>query len=1086
MDFRPSGRLRTQLTLLTVIVTVVAILLVSWFTERTNKQLLLQHEIIDLRDETNLRASEFQSEILRLGRKLRDVSRPLGDLIGPDHSLIDVTSPSAVALWQKQVNELVTPRAVGDVRRDQILDGRSLEAVSLHEIRTGMNWVHPIRNGRFDGLHPQPGSVIGNPPPQRQDRNPLIRDLIQACLDVKEGAADAVAESAGPVLEGQECRLYLARRVFPREGRTPGMPPPAVLLVTINLTTHFRNLALRSPRHANYLLDANGTILIHPNPALAGRSVRDTNHPFARHGDVPWDRFDEKISTSRGLMFPAAGDKAEGLELPDVQFRHTKKRLRPLDQDTVERVNAAFRAEVVRIGSHASELAKDSTLVEISHDSHEGLRESKAAFDRLFPESTRESGGLAGWLWRRLGDPGADWYDEITCRHFVATLIPLPLGLGTPLAKDAPPVRFVSAASVEEIQNDVNVATRPVANLTALVVSVSAFVLTVYLARYVTNPLGRIAESAVSLAAGARRIAEAETDPSKSGEHFAVSLPTKGPREVMEVAGAFEEMVRQLGRMTGRLRERTDEVKKANAELDFRVKEKTAHLELAVEQAHAAAKAKDTFVANMSHELRQPLHTVIGYTEAIKDEAADGGYEAIVPDLDKVLTASRHLLGLINDILDLARLSADKLELAPHEFPLDRLFADLKTLADPLAWKNQNELSFPPPGQGTIVADEIRVRQVLLNLLSNACKFTQQGAVRLTARRESAADGSWVIFAVTDTGQGMSAVQCARLFERFYQADDSTRRHQGGTGLGLAIARNLCERMGATISLTSVVGKGSTFTVRMPAAPAESHKPSKALLPASPARPASNARPGDTTVLVIDDDPASRELMSRFLVKHGYHVVVAESGEDGLRVASASKPNVITLDVMMPGVDGWATLAALKTDADTRDIPVIMVTIVDDQVRGLSLGATEYLTKPVDWGKLTGILKSFPPGPHGGPVLIVEDDPEQREMMTRLLTKAGYESVCSRDGREALAALDECTPSLILLDLMMPNMDGFDFLAALQRRPGPPPPVVVITAKDLTPDDVRRLNGGVARVVRKGTAFSFDELVARVRAETAP
>jgi signal transduction histidine kinase/DNA-binding response OmpR family regulator len=1078
MTHRPGGSLRSQLTLLTVVVTVAAILLVSWLTERSNKRLLLEHEIIDLRDETNLRASEFQSEILKLSRKLRDVSRPLGELFPPGDAPVDPSgTPEDRAIWEETAGLLVVPRAVGDVRRDQTLDGRSVEWVSLHDFKTGATWHHATRDGRLVGDRPRPG-----PPPRG-----LARDLIEFCRNVGEGAVDAVAESAGPVLEENNvCRLYLARRVFPREGRVAGMAPRAVLLMSVNLTTHFGGLARRSPRHANFLVDAAGTILVHPNPARAGTVVRGTGHPFATHGDTSWEDYGPKLAASRGLMFPPAGAGPDGVALPDVRFRHSKKRIPPLGQDTVDRVNAALRADAEATGAHVSELAKDSSVMEISHVTPEGLRAAKKAFDRLAPETTHESGGVSGWLWRRLGDPGADWYDDVACERFVATMIPLPLGLGTPLANGVEPVRFVSAASVEEIQNDVNVATRPVANLTALLVTLAAVALTVFLARLVTNPLGRIAESAASLAAGARRIAEAETDPSKSGEHFAVSLPITGPREVMEVAGAFEEMVRQLGRMTGRLRERTDEVTKANAELDFRVKEKTAHLELAVEQARAAAKAKDTFVANMSHELRQPLHTVIGYTEAIKDEASEGGYESIVPDLDKVLTASRHLLGLINDVLDLARLSADKLELAPHEFPLDRLFADLKTLTDPLAWKNENDVAFPPPGQGTIVADEVRVRQILLNLLSNACKFTKQGAVTLTCRRESAPDGEWVVVAVADTGRGMSPEQSARLFERFYQADDSTRRQQGGTGLGLAITRNLCERMGATISLTSEVGKGSTFTVRIPATPVAVPKPTKMSAPPTPPPPAADAKPGETTVLVIDDDPASQELMSRFLVKHGYRVVVAGSGEDGLRVASATKPNVITLDVMMPGVDGWATLAALKTDADTRDIPVIMVTMVDDQVRGITLGATAYLTKPVDWGRLAEFLKDFPPGRHGGPVLVVEDDPEQREMMTRLLKKSGYESVCASDGNEALKTLDECRPSLILLDLMMPGMDGFDFLAALHRRPGPSPPVVVITAKDLTPDDVRRLNGGVAEVVRKGTAYSFDELVARVRVTTPP
>jgi CheY-like chemotaxis protein len=369
-------------------------------------------------------------------------------------------------------------------------------------------------------------------------------------------------------------------------------------------------------------------------------------------------------------------------------------------------------------------------------------------------------------------------------------------------------------------------------------------------------------------------------------------------------------------------------------------------------------------------------------------------------------------------------------------------------------------------------SDVTRIRQVLLNLLSNACKFSQGGTVRLDVEREAGDGGDWLRFVVSDDGIGMSPDQLERLFQAFTQASASTAARFGGTGLGLAISRQFCRMMGGDIQVDSEEGKGSRFTVRLPAeAPVRAPEPAPGIeAPASDV--ASAAAAG--TVLIVDDDPAARELMGRHLRREGFRVVEAADGRAGLEAARASRPDVITLDVLMPHMDGWAVLQELKNDPDLADIPVIMATITDERNLGIALGASEYLTKPIDRERLAAILARY--SRSGGPrrVLVVEDDEAARALIRRALEAEGWEVDEAENGRVALERLVAGEPALVLLDLMMPEMDGFEFLEALRGGPEPSAvPVVVVTAKELTEEDHVRLNGGVQRIVRKGSRDRF-------------
>ena len=531
--------------------------------------------------------------------------------------------------------------------------------------------------------------------------------------------------------------------------------------------------------------------------------------------------------------------------------------------------------------------------------------------------------------------------------------------------------------------------------------------------------------------------------------------------------------------------------------------------EAALATADAANKAKSSFLANMSHELRTPLNAIIGYSEMLQEEAQDIGQPGLVPDLDKIHGAGKHLLGLINDVLDLSKIESGKMTLYLEDFDLARLVREVAATVQPLITKNGNKLEVDcAVDLGTMHADVTKVRQALFNLLSNASKFTERGVIRLSVERGSVERGSapgaleelctdaptlqrsTIRFRVSDTGIGMTPEQLGKLFQAFMQADASTSRKFGGTGLGLAISRRFCQMMGGDITVASEHGKGSTFTVTLPAEVKDpavqaasatvSSTPDSALLAAP--KPGDSGRTSHSTVLVIDDDPAVHDLMRRSLEKDGFRVEVAADGQTGVELAKQLKPAVITLDVMMPHLDGWAVLAALKADPATADIPVIMLTIVDDKQMGFALGAADYFTKPIDFQRLHQVLEKYRKPAGQQTVLVIEDDPSMREMLQRTLAKEGWQVAEAQNGRVALEKLNGFVPALILLDLMMPEMDGFEFMDALRRRKDIQRiPVIVITAKDLTEQDHGRLNGGVERIIQKG-ATSQGEVLDLVRA----
>ncbi|MFP2931043.1 response regulator [Pyxidicoccus sp. 3LG] len=507
-------------------------------------------------------------------------------------------------------------------------------------------------------------------------------------------------------------------------------------------------------------------------------------------------------------------------------------------------------------------------------------------------------------------------------------------------------------------------------------------------------------------------------------------------------------------------------------------------------EAEAAARLKSEFLANFSHEIRTPLNGIIGYCDLLMREEGQRLTAHGRRDLNVVKTNAKTLLALINDILDLSKIEAGRVEVVTEPVDVQELADEcMATVKEYLKGKDVALTTNIDPAARVLQSDALKLRQIMLNLLSNAAKFTDTGEVALGL----ISVGNEVVLTVEDTGVGIPSDQLPFIFEKFRQVDGSTTRKVGGTGLGLAIVRELSRVLGGTVSVTSTLGRGSTFTVRLPltlenpvSAPGTgvSAHHERGVPVSEVAQHVGTMAPPGSTVLVVDDDPLMQQLVAGQLEPAGFRVVVAEDGIAALKRAREIKPQAILLDIHLPKLDGWSVLSQLKGEQALSGIPVILISVEEQRARGFSLGACEYLVKPVEPERLVEVVQrslgqTAGSSAHAGEVLVVDDDASTRELVSRNLRRAGFSTAEARNGEDALLKARVSPPALVVLDLMMPNLDGFEVLRRL-RAEKLQVPVVVLTGKTLSGEEEALLRDGFAGFVKKG-GHALEDVIAQAK-----
>lgn len=568
-------------------------------------------------------------------------------------------------------------------------------------------------------------------------------------------------------------------------------------------------------------------------------------------------------------------------------------------------------------------------------------------------------------------------------------------------------------------------------------------------------------------------------------------LPVRPEREMARVVCAFNSMMYQL-------QARNAEIAHQTASLEAEIRERRRieqELIKARDAAEAASRAKSVFLATMSHELRTPLTAIIGYSQLLEQMATCGCYDTVAHDASRIRAAGMHLLSLINDILDISKIEAGRMTVSAEYADVADLVRNTIDLIQPQMMKNRNRLQVHCPADiGILHSDVVKVRQALTNLLSNAAKFTEDGEVTLTVSRFQRDGHNWFRFEVADTGIGIPVDKLDKLFKAFSQVDDSSTRKYGGTGLGLALSQRLCELLGGRITVQSTVGKGSVFTMEIPAE--LTHRlpvplPSLADLPVIPTA-AGEVPPsvdvtgpvGNTIILVVDDDPTIGDLIRRSISMSAAHIVTAATAEMGVRLAKDILPDLIVLDLILPDRHGLEVLAEIQTIPALATTPVVVLTIDEQAQHGLTLDVAEYLVKPIEPQQLLTAIQRYyrRADPDTQPfILVVEDDQALAGLFTQTLRAAGWQAETAFDGATGLSMALSRQPNLILLDYLLPQLDGLQFLAQLRADPvGKSIPVILMTARDLSPEERHALTAS-ANVIQHKADLDLEQLVVRIR-----
>jgi len=513
--------------------------------------------------------------------------------------------------------------------------------------------------------------------------------------------------------------------------------------------------------------------------------------------------------------------------------------------------------------------------------------------------------------------------------------------------------------------------------------------------------------------------------------------------------------------------------------LERKIRERTKELFFAKEKAESAAQAKSEFLANMSHELRTPLNAILGFCEILIEDATELKQDGVVSDLEKIHTSGIDLLALINDILDLSKIEVKKIDINISSFEMKNLVNSVKTTLEPYAKINSNNIQINLPKKSIVVSsDELKIRQILFNLLTNACKNSEESDINLTITRETVKKINYIAFKVQDFGVGIPKNKMKEIFEPFNQGNIIDNSKLKGTGLGLTISKTYSELLGGYIHVKSKEGLGSTFTSYIlqdyyrKKGKSEEYKIVEI--------PQISPFPQKGKILIIDDDINFLDLINRRLSKEGYLVFTANNGKSGLIKANKLVPDIIILDIIMPDMDGWTVYKKLKRTPLLAQIPVIIITIGDYEKMAKDFGVVDFLAKPIKWKTLNVILSKYKIIGKSKHILVIDDDSATRIILRKMLVKDGWRVDEAENGKVALDRIKKEKPELILLDLLMPVMDGFKFLKAIKKEDSLIDiPVIVITSKDLTADDYSYLTANVDRVIQKGD-YTRKEIINRI------
>ncbi len=1035
-ESRPSARwrlgIREKFALVAMLLVLGACLVLHWHLSSATSRIVVDHELLDLGDEAELRCWEMVdavNQLRALVAECADDSAELDRLLTHLTNPSQPTGPNVAPQWWESVLAVARLNDAGQATPLFTVAGIAPPPVPAHclgDKGPGAR-VSPVLPADLPVGYEQV-RVLGTPPAADA---PLLRVPVMwgLCAEQKGGGTLAV-------------------------------------LLPLNVS--------RSPRHLSFLLDDSGEFLQHT--ALRERGASAPAQPFRGlnlHQEADkltasarWSGQESQVQVQRGLLFKKLpvpepfyyleGDASAGLAAAILKADETG---RPAYIRWAEKQRLESERAGVQFGG-AGIATRTVRLLARSEEALHGQRQRiTAAYQERFPEA---------------GTNPVDWHRPVRLENADAQIVRFFLHL-TPEERPGawnggepppdPALYFVYAAFREELSESIHHEFRQVRRETlmlGLAAGAAAFLVAVFFVR----PLRRITGAA-------RGVTNGGSEPDSSQLQHQVetvrqSLPVRRRDEVGDIARALESLLRQVINGHERLRQ-------LNADLESRVRERTLELEEANTELRGLAAAKDAFLASVSHELRQPLNSIFGYLQFLELSSLDAEQAG---DVSKVRSAATYLRRLIDDILDYQKIIMGGIELDPEPLDAAEFFSSLRDAMKPQAAERNNVLEFTGiDSPGTLHHDRARLQQVFVNLLSNACKFTENGRVSLTARRE----GSHIMVDVADTGRGMTAEEKKHLFTRFKKLA-AREGNKTGTGLGLVISKGLCELMGGSISCESEFGRGTTFTVRLPA-----DLPRRSETPPPPPPPV--RAEGQPLVLVVDDDAGVRELMQRSLESKGYRVITACGGAEGIAAAREHRPAAITLDVVLPGKDGWEVLSELKSDPVTSGIPVIMVTFLEERQQGYALGAADYLVKPVAWDELSARLARLTGTAVAGPVLVVDDDTPTRELFRRALERDGRKVIEAPDGAAALKLMERERPSLILLDLMMPVMDGFEFVEEFRRHAEwRDIPVLVVTARHATAEERARLSGSVRAILEKGGSPSGDllsDIITLIRRHTS-